>query len=112
MRWTYPFTGEVVEKEKWCWTAIYDDGKLEQFDDLGVFHRVGEIDMKRLLAFRMSTASERFEILVPKGAKLIFRYENYVLDDGKERFKVYCFGYENDEHKVWCILPNGSVVTD
>lgn len=106
---------ELVEPEVWQWQAVYTDGSvLKQFDDNGYFHRFREIDQSRLFAFKMVSPQFTFTILWEKGMKLIHYYENYLLNDGKIKIRLYCFGYQKGKEKrIFVILPNNEmVITD
>jgi hypothetical protein len=107
----YIFDDKQIEKESWCWEAHYADGSsLKQFDDDGYFHQFGEIDQSRLAVFKM-VGTTTYSLPFKEGMKLIHYYDNYILNDGEARVRVYCFGYEKDGSKVICsILPNGEMV--
>lgn len=93
---------EEVQREKWRWIAMYNDGsELRQFDDAtGLFHQLKEIEQSKLHIFKMvSDENPRgFQLLFnPMEMKLVHLYRNIVLDYmGKNptRLKLYIFGYE------------------
>ena len=103
---------EIIEKEKWCWGAIFEDGsELRQFDDKGIFHRVGEIDQSKLSMFVLykdGDESKRIDMPFQKGMKLIYKYRNirpYYLD---HFVKVYILGYKFESRYAFnFILPDG-----
>lgn len=105
---------EYVESQEWQWEAHYFDGTvLKQYDDNGFFHQFKEIDQKKLTLFRMVSKNLSYSLVFKKGMKLIHFYENYILNDGEKRVRVYCFGYEYRGNKVIIkIYPNGGVVIE
>lgn len=109
---------EHVEKERWWWLAVYDDGTtLEQFDRDGYFHKFAEIDWARLSSFGLvSEDLPSITILWREGMKPIHFYRNYILDLGGQniRTKLYCIGYQNGAEKcLFVVMPDNSVmVTD
>lgn len=113
MKWH--FEGQQIEKEKYTWEAIYNDGTiLKQFDDQGQFHQFKEIDQDRLIAFRM-VGDTTYTIPFTKGMKLIHYYDNYTLNaktPQENKFRVYCFGYEMGHVKlVTMIFPHETIIT-
>lgn len=119
MTWTFYRDGkpESVEKEKWCWEAVYTDGTiLKQFDDDGIFHQFEEIDQCRLFAFRMTDDVITHTMLFEQGMKLIHFYREYRLNVGTQQFKaitLYVFGHEIDGKKqLFVITDKGLIITD
>jgi|WetSurMetagenome_2_1015567.scaffolds.fasta_scaffold00223_12 hypothetical protein len=117
-KWVFSRDGvpEEVERELWCWEAVYTDGTLlKQFDDDGFFHQFGEIDQTRLSYFRMATGhSPPITMMFLPGMKLIHFYRNARLNVGMENevsLRLYCFGYQLGDHKViMAIMPDYSVM--
>lgn len=108
---------EEVQPERWQWRTVYDDGtELKQFGDDGVFHRIGEVDQDRtilFMAFKPGNPAKRIDILLPRGARLIHKYRNFVFDFGGEEkhIKVYIFGYKHGDHYHYnFILPDDRIV--
>jgi hypothetical protein len=110
-----------VNKETWCWEAVYIDGStLYQFDDNGTFHRFEEIDQSKLSRFSMVKVGEPAYILMfnSENMKLIHFYKRFVLNAGtgeETRFTVYCFGYETKTKGltnkfITMIMPNGETI--
>ena len=97
-------TGELenVQREKWRWIAIYDDGsELRQFDEAtGLFHQLQEIEQAKLHIFKMVSDENPigFQVLFnPMEMKLIHLYRNIVFDymsKNPTKVKLYIFGYE------------------
>ncbi len=121
-------TGELenVQREKWRWIAIYDDGsELRQFDEAtSRFHQFKEIDQAKLKTFRMISDKNPigfYLLFRPKEMKLIHFYRNVVFNyESKDRTKIklYVFGYEENivgrtYKRLTCIMPDdGVVLTD
>lgn len=111
----WQFKGQPVQKEKYCWEAVYNDGKtLKQYDDQGQFHQFGEIDQDRLIVFKM-VGDKTHTLMFEKGMKLIHYYDRYILQAGtrgETRLTAYCFGYERGKEKVvTMIFPNETIIT-
>lgn len=111
---------EDIAPEKWQWEAHYKDKSiLKQFSGDGIFHQFGEIEQSRLVAFKMVSNDKQFTLLFnPQHMKLIHFYRNIVLDNGKRRIRLYCFGYETKvkgiTHKVILVITpeNELIVTE
>ncbi len=117
---------ETVQREKWRWVAIYNDGsEVRQFDEAtGRFHQFKEIDQSKLKTFRMISDKNPigfYLLFQPEHMKLIHFYRNVVFNyESKDRTKIklYVFGYEENingrTHKrLTCIMPDdGVVLTD
>lgn len=116
--YTYPATGETVEREPWRWVAVYADGTtLEQFDNIGTFHRFAEIDQSKVTTFKMVHDSlPAVVLLMPEGCdKLIHFYRkgrlDYMGEGGGTPFRMYCFGYEKAGiNHYYVIAPDDSVI--
>ena len=113
MQWK--FDNEIVPSEKWQWIAHYSDGtSLMQFDMKGVFHQFKEIEQDKLARFSMVNNEQHFELLFPKGAKLIHFYRNTIFEMGtpnEARIRLYCFGYEVERVTVLLvIMPDGHLI--
>ena len=113
MQWQ--FKGKPVQKEQYCWEAVYNDGTtLKQYDDQGKFHQFGEIDQGRLVVFKM-VGDKTYTLMFEKGMKLIHYYDRYILQvgtKGETRMTAYCFGYERGKEKVvTMIFPNETIIT-
>ena len=126
---TNPDTGnrEEVELENWIWGAVYTDGtELHQFDDNGVFHRIGEIDQSKVSMFVLyqpeGKGDGRIDFIVPKDedgnlkeVALIHKYRNIVFQAGtaeETRRRIYIFGYKvkgQSPHYNF-VMPNGTIV--
>jgi hypothetical protein len=88
--------------------------ELYQFDNDGVFHRVGEIrqdDIEMFVMYRLDDQSKRIDLPWQDGMKLVHKYkmvkpyylENFV--------KCYCVGYKfNGQHSFLFILPDDRIV--
>lgn len=115
MRKEWKYNGEVIEKEPWAWVAEYADGTfLKQFDDDGVFHRVGEIDQDRLRAVHLEKNEKKITILWQAGMKLVHKYRHYVFDVGTPyeiKVKVYIFGYKYNGQRFFSFIkPDDTVI--
>jgi hypothetical protein len=104
---------EYVYPEKWAWEVTYKDGStLKQFDDVGVFHQIKEIEQSKIHTFRMVCEKEK-ELVIPwePGYKLIHFYRNTILDDGQRRVRLFCCGYEKDNtKKIYVITPDNQII--
>ena len=116
MQYVHPETNQTVMKEKWCWNAVYADGRvLKQFDDAGVFHRIAEVDLNGLIEFRM--VADNMQPIVMKyipGTIIVHFYRNTRLAVGtnfESCVRLYCFGYKNPDGTgvLQAIYPDGSV---
>jgi site-specific DNA-adenine methylase len=117
----YREPGKVLyaDPEYWQWVATYTDGsELYQFDaQTEMYHQFKEIEQDRLASFTMyNNQDDPPEITIPwkKGRKLIHFYSNtmtFSSNGSRSSSKEYCFGYEEDGHKVILhILPDDSIV--
>jgi len=108
---------ELVDLEKWIWAVLYRDGtELHQFDDLGIFHQIGEVDQAKVRMFSLYEphGKGRIDLIVPEGAKLVHKYKWYVFDAAtphESRKKVYVFGYKlgNDTHLSF-VKPDNTII--
>ena len=116
----YREPGQVIyaEPERWRWVATYTDGsELYQFDaQAEMYHQFREIDQSRLARFTMYTMfDDPPKITIPwrEGRKLIHFYANtvsYSSDGSRSSSREYCFGYEENGHKVILhILPDDRI---
>jgi hypothetical protein len=104
---TREITQEEVTLETWAWEAHMEDGSvLRQFEDDGVFHQIGEVDQEKLQVFsvyRTDNKQEgRYDLILPKGAKVIFKYRNYILNastPNETRVRIFVFGYSHGKNK-------------
>jgi len=122
-------TGEVtlVDREVWCWGAVYEDGtELHQFDDNGIFHRIGEIDQSKVSMWVLyqpqGMGDGRIDFIVPreedgtlKDCALVHKYRNIVLEAGtpqETRNRIYMFGFKIKGQKSFYnfVMPNGTIV--
>lgn len=114
-------TPEQVPLERWAWGAIYEDGsEIRQFGNDGIFHQIGEVEQDRVSIFvlynteRPQEQNGRIDILVPRGARLIHKYRNIVLNFGTEgvrQVRVYIFGWKKgNEYHINFVLPDGRIV--
>lgn len=110
---------EEVALEKWAWEAEYRDGTiLRQFEDDGTFRQIGSLDMASVgvfRAYRTDSPHGRIDILIPEGAKPIFKYRNYVLNmatPAEQRIRIPVAGLikANGEKILNFIMPDGNVV--
>ena len=108
---------EEVQLEKWCWRAVYADGSiLQQFGDDGIFHQVGEIEQEKVRIFCMypsDGSGPGFDLVVPKGGKVLHKYRQYVFHAEKEKkmVKIYVFGYKMGNHYHYnFIMPDGRLI--
>lgn len=124
---TNPNTGEneEVALEKWIWGAVYEDGtELHQFDDNGIFHRIGEVDQSKvnMWVLYQPKGDGRIDFIIPqekdgklKECSLIHKYRNTVFNAGTPeeiRKRVYIFGYKIKgclPHYNF-ILPNDKII--
>ena len=95
----------MVDLERWVWGVIYDDGtELHQFMADGTFHRLAEIDQKRVrlwVLYKPSNPNQRIDIIIPKdeGVRLIHKYKNtrpYYLNTF---VRTYMFGYRTGKNE-------------
>ncbi len=120
LKWYY--NGEEVELEKWMWGVVYKDGtELHQFDNDGIFHRIGEVDQSKVTMFTLyqpETANDgRIDIIIPedKEVALIHKYRNVVFNAGtpeEHRKRIYIFGYKVKgglPHYNF-VMPNGTII--
>ena len=116
---------EDAQREKWCWIAVYDDGRvLKQFGDDGIFHQFKEIEQDKLHTFQMVCPDSLVVLTLlfnPSEMKLIHFYRNVVLNVAtpqETKHRIYCFGYEKNikgktyKHISMIMPDNGLVVTD
>lgn len=91
--------GNIVEPERWVWGVLYRNGtELHQFDETGRFHPFSDIQQMSVAQFTLYPRGQgnAVHFLIPKGAELIHRYRNVVLEMGRPnevRARVYVFGY-------------------
>ncbi len=119
-KWIFSQDGksEEVALERWVWGVVYQDGtELHQFDNSGVFHRIGEVDQDRVSLFVLYKSidmGKRIDIVVPEGARLIHKYRNYVFNAGtpqESKARVYVFGYRSGKHYHYnFVLPDDRIV--
>lgn len=107
---------EQVAIERWVWGALYQDGtELHQFDDNHVFHRIGEVDQKRLKMFSLykplGDDRDRIDIPFQPGMRLVYKYRN-IKPYYKENFeRVYMAGYKYEgRHNFFFILPDDRII--
>jgi hypothetical protein len=109
---------EDVEVEQWAWSVVYKSGeKLQQFDDNGTFHQIGEVDQDKVISFafyKPRDLKKSIEIFLPKGARLIHRYIRTKLHASTPQeinLTIYVFGYKIGDHYHYnYILPNDRIV--
>jgi len=109
---------EEVALEAWMWGVIYkDDSELLQFGPDGVFHRLGEIKQDEVKIFVLicnADPSRRIDIVMPRGARLIHKYRNYILNQGtadERHVRCYMFGYRcGDQYHYNYVLPDGRIL--
>lgn len=129
IQYIHPETGDLVNKEQWRWVAVYLDGtQLEQFElkegGKAIFHRFAEIEQDKLHLFKMvHDTLPPVMLVIPKGAKLIHKYRNFIMnvqllnqadyvEQRKERF--YLIGYELDGKLTGAVIThqNELILTD
>lgn len=94
--------------------------EFHQFDSVGKFHRIGEIDQSRvelLVLYLTEDMSRKVVIDVPEGAVLIIKYNRF---HGQEWAAdhietTYVIGYKlehpsGDEYHMQLVLPDNTVV--
>ena len=107
-------------QERWIWTAIYsDDTKLCQFDESGQ-HKFAEIDVKRMVVFRMNKSDDEQKFIdmkiEPDRQQVFHFYRNITLESltpNEKKFRLYIFGWKDRQMKSCVynyILPNDSLV--
>jgi hypothetical protein len=108
---------EKVLPENWAWSVMYKNGtELKQFDNLGGFHRVGEIEQENISVFtlyKFDNPSKKIDIIFREGMKIIHKYRNVFLRIGKpdeESFRIYIFGYKFGEHYHLNYIFNDDIV--
>jgi len=109
---------ETIDIERWAWGVVYeDDTELHQFDKDGNFHRLAEIKQDRVKLFVMYKTDEsekRYDIVMPKDARIIHKYRNIRPYYSDEFIKVYMFGYRTGkkefEYHYHFILPDDRMV--
>lgn len=127
----HPKTGEVVAREPWRWTAVYnDDTRLNQFEvsaqNGAVYHQSGEIDKDRLVELKLE--HDRYNGVtfnVPAGAKPVCLYRNRVMhellhnDDGSTtlqrewNIRIWVCGYKHGDHYCLAFADEyGHIVID
>lgn len=107
--------GTAVDKEKWCWEAIYVDNTiLRQFEPAdGSFHQIAEINQHKLAIFQMVNTDDnrKISIAVPPGTDLIHYYTRLCLNvktNQEEKITLYIFGYKrSDIRTLITITPDG-----
>ena len=138
-KWTYTNQEGVTEDvalENWIWGVVYEDGtELHQFDDNGIFHRVGEIDQKRVVMWVLyqpkGKGDGRIDFIIPredvpedapegtigalKEVALIHKYKNVVLNAAspqESRHRVVVFGFKiRGQRSVYnYIMPSGTII--
>ncbi len=70
-------------------------------------------DKKHEIVEWIKCRGKRIEIVLPAGAKLIYRYDNYKLNVGTKNardVRVYVFGYKKGAYFLNYILPDGRVI--
>ena len=113
--------GEIVEVTPegwdWVWAVMYKDGQvLNQFDvDRKEYHYIYEIEQEKALVwtlFKLDDITQRIDIVVPEGAKLIHRIRNHKTKSPDSHTRVWMFGYKTKEGQAHYnfILPGGNVV--
>lgn len=120
MPYKHKETGDDVERERWCWEVLYQDGTtLKQFDDAdGSFHRFDEIDQGQLHVFKMVNGDRVVSLLFePSSMKLVHFYKRFTLDVGgpnEQSFTWYVFGYEQHGLKKLHVITQDDevVITD
>lgn len=109
---------EIVYAERWGWSALFEDGsELKQFDESGVFHRVGEIDQEKLVLitlYKLSDHTHYISVKWEKGMRLVHGYRQHIrhYDDGRtEKTTIYRFGYKR-AGRFWLnyVMPDDSIV--
>ena len=106
---------EKVEEERWGWAVIYkDDTELKQFDDTGIFHRIGEVnqeEVKMYTLYKLEDQSKRIDILVNASMRLIHLYRNIKPFYMDQFVKVYVFGYkQGKQYHYNFILPDDRII--
>lgn len=126
-----PATGQVtyeeVMLERWVWGVVYHDGtELRQFEDVpggieyngklyaGRFHQLGEVKqnkVKMFVVFKPFNEQIRYDVVLPRGARLIHCYRNIRPHYRTEFVRCYIFGFNNGGYKTLLfILPDDRVV--
>ena len=112
----WKFENEKVELERWVWGVLYKDGtELHQFDDKGVFHRIGEVEQDKVNLFSLykyEDPSKRIDIPMQKGMRIIYKYRNikpYYLD---HFVRIFLVGYRvtKDSYNYLFILPDDRII--
>ena len=109
---------ENVMLENWAWMVSYKDGThLQQFDDKGIFHQVGEIKQENVLLWSLyqTNGQNRIDLIIPqdKEVVLIHKYKNYISSaDETKSARVVCFGYKAKGQTAHYnfILPNDMII--
>lgn len=111
---------EVVELERWIWTAVLDDEvEIVQFDQSGTFHRIGELDLSRVKRFSMVNTDDvrkQISIALEPYMQPFHFYRHTVLAANKPeetRLKTYVFGFKDlrsNESIYYYILPDDRLI--
>jgi len=128
-KYTNPDTGETEEValERWIWGAVFEDGtEMHQFDDNGIFHRIGEIEQSKVVMWVLyqpqGMGDGRIDFIVPreedgslKEVALIHKYRNFIFAAGspeETRVRAYVFGFKLKGQKSLYnfVMPNGTIV--
>lgn len=106
--------GEIIQPERWSWLAVYNDNTVfHQFDSAtGLYHYFREIDHSKVLRFGLKSMvnEKHFVFDVPKDAKLIHFYDNFIQQSmaggNSLHHRLYCVGYElGKDKKIYTMLP-------
>lgn len=97
---------------------IYTDGtELQQFDNEGIFHQIGEVQHHKaalFILFKPENPEIKIELIVPQGATLTHFYRNIVLNaltPWEKKHRIYVFGYEVNGHSHYnFILPDDRLI--
>jgi hypothetical protein len=99
---------------EWQWEAHYIDGTILYQDD----NRIKDICFEKLASFRMVHKEKDPLILMWRPhLKLIHFYRVTTAygmgGQGSETYRLYCFGYENEDgtgKNIFVIMPDGGIV--
>lgn len=98
----------------WAWAVLNKDNTVvRQFEEDGTFTFIGQLNQDHILMFTVYNHHDdrRFDIIVPRGAKVFMMGRNISMGNKVDWQKCIIFGYKLGGKSVYNhIMPSGQVV--